>query len=238
MTPLKIFIGFDPVEAVAYHTLVHSITEQASVPVAITPVNLRNLRSVYKRPRDPKQSNEFSFTRFLVPYLCDFEGWALFMDCDMMLRTDIAALFSLADESKALMCVKHDYTPKYRTKYLGNVQYTYPRKNWSSVVLWNCGHPANKILNPHYVNNAPALELHRFTHLQDEVIGELPLGWNWLVGDYVLDGYPKEEIYNVHWTNFGPWLDGYEDTDFADEWFYWKSLMTQAVQEKNIRQGA
>lgn len=226
---LRIFIGFDPVEAIAYHTLVHSILIQASVPVSITPINYRNF-PFYARERDEKQSNEFTYTRFLVPYLAGFEGWALFMDCDMMLRGDIKQVFDQGDEQMAVHVVKHDYTPIYQRKYLGNAQYSYPRKNWSSVVLWNCSHPANRIMVPEYVNNASPAELHRFSHISDDRIGELPLGYNWLVEDYSLRDYNKDDVLIVHWTNFGPWLRGHEHVDFADEWFYWRNLTIHARQ--------
>ena len=215
---LRIFIGYDPIEAVAYHTLAHSILTQSSEPVSITPVNVQNL-PFWTRPRDHKQSNEFSLTRFLVPYLAGFEGWALFMDCDMMLRGDISEVFEMGDENMACHVVKHEYQPVYQKKYLGNVQYSYPRKNWSSVVLWNCGHHANRVLTPDYVQTASPQDLHRFAHLEDDQIGELPLGCNWLVEDYSLRDYPKSDVKIVHWTNFGPWLAGHEHVDFADEWF-------------------
>lgn len=240
MQPLKIFIGLDPVESVAYHTLCHSIITRASVPVSITPIYTQNLRGVYSRPRDPKQSNEFSFTRFLVPYLAGYDGWALFMDCDMMLRTDIKELFLEADEQYAAMVVKHDYTPKGRVKYLGNIQYSYPRKNWSSVVLWNCAHPANRIMTPEYVNTATPADLHRFTHLGDEQIGELDVGWNFLVDEYSLNALPggRERVKNIHWTNFGPWLDDYSHVDFADEWYEERALMSAAVQHSDMKKEA
>lgn len=234
MEPFKIFIGYDPVETVSYHVLCHSIISRSTIPVSITPINYRHFTSFYQRERDPKQSNEFSFTRFLVPYLAGYEGWALFMDCDMMLRTNIKELYDLRDREKALLCVKHDYTPCAEAKYLGNVQYTYPRKNWSSVVLWNCGHKSNWVITPEYVRDNSGLTLHRFNHLKDEEIGELDIGWNWLVGEYVLNHLEggKPRVKNVHWTNYGPWLDNYHHTDFADEWFNEKALMNYALQHK------
>ena len=234
MEPFKIFIGYDPVETVSYHTMCHSILSRSSIPVTFTPINQRNLKRFYDRPRDPKQSNEFSFTRFLVPYLCGFKGWGVFFDCDMMVRTDIKELYDQIDDNFALKCVKHDYTPTMQTKYLGNVQYQYPRKNWSSVVLWNAGHPANKVLAPHHVERATGLDLHRFTHLKDELIGDLDVGWNWLVQDYNLANLEggKSRVKNVHWTNYGPWLKDHDHVDFADEWFTERGLMNYALQSK------
>lgn len=233
MKPLRIFIGYDPVEAAAYHTLCHSILSRASIPVAITPINLQNL-PMYQRKRDPKQSNEFSFSRFLVPYLCEYEGFALFLDCDQMLRCDVAELLEEFDDRYAVKVVKHDYEPHDNIKYLGTVQYKYPRKNWSSVVLWNCGHESNRKINPHYVNTAPALDLHRFTHLKDSEIGELPIGWNWLVGEYSLEGVDLKTIKNVHWTVGGPYFKEYEHADFADEWFIERKLMNRIVQRQEL----
>ncbi len=215
---LKIFIGYDPVESVAWHTMAHSILARSSAPVALIPVNIANLKGIYTRERDAKQSNEFSFTRFLVPYLAGYEGYAAFFDCDMMLRTDVAELFKLAaaDPSKAVHVVQHDYEPKDDIKYLNTVQYRYPRKNWSSVVLWNCAHPANRRVTPEFVNTASAMELHRFQWLQDEQIGALNVRWNWLVGEYA---EPPADVRNVHWTVGGPYFHEYKNADFSQEWF-------------------
>jgi lipopolysaccharide biosynthesis glycosyltransferase len=157
---LKLFIGFDQVEAVAYHTMVQSIIDTCSMPVSITPIKMSMLPE-YTRERDPKQSNEFSFTRFLVPHLCNYEGFGIFMDCDMLIRSDLKELWELRDPTKSIQVVKHDYTPKNQTKFLGATQYVYPRKNWSSVMLFNCAHPHCKRLSPKYVNTTEAMNLHR-----------------------------------------------------------------------------
>ena len=214
---VKVFIGYDPVESVAWHTMVESIYAQSSRPIAVVPVNLRNLGHIYKRPRDPKQSNTFSFSRFLVPYLCDYQGHAVFFDCDMMLRTDIHRMFEVLDTQpgKAVYVVQHCYEPRHDIKYLNTVQYKYPRKNWSSVVLWNCAHPSNRTVTVDYVNNAPALNLHRFTWLKDDEIGALDVRWNWLVGEY---DDPPADVMNVHWTVGGPYFHEFADADFSDEW--------------------
>jgi len=215
---LKVFIGYDPVESVAWHTLAHSMLTRSSIPLAIIPVNLDNLRSIYTRERDPKQSNAFSFTRFLVPYLSGYQGHALFFDCDMMLRVDIAEILDVLerDPGKAVYVVKHDYQPRDDIKYLNTVQYSYPRKNWSSVVLWNCEHPANRVVTAEMVNTASPMQLHRFQWLQDEQIGELDVRWNWLVGEY---DEPPSDVKNAHWTVGGPYFEEYRKADFADEWF-------------------
>jgi len=226
---LRIFIGYDPVEAVAYHTLCHSILSRSTVPVSITPINRYSLKDIHTRAIDPKQSNEFSFTRFLVPYLAGYEGPALFMDSDMMLRCDIKELFDQFDGRYAVQVVKHDYEPNDKIKYLGTTQYTYPRKNWSSVMLFNCGHPSNRTLRPHWVDTASGLELHRFTWLKDAEIGELPVEWNWLVGEYV---HSDQDVKNVHWTVGGPYFKEYEHVDFSEEWFAMKAQMVNCKQRE------
>lgn len=226
---IKVFIGFDPVESIAWHTMAHSIFTRSSRPVALVPVNLTNLKNIYTRERDPKQSNEFSFIRFLVPYLSAYEGYAIFFDCDMMLRTDINEIFEevTKDPGKALYVVKHDYEPKNEIKFLNKVQYKYPRKNWSSVIVWDCSHPSNKSLTPSYVNSASGMELHRFLWLKDDEIGQLDVRWNWLVGEY--ENHP-EDVKNVHWTLGGPYFKEYAEVDFASEWFAEKEQMAYCLQ--------
>jgi len=228
---IKVFIGYDQVESVAWHTMAASIYRHSSQPVAIIPVNLSNLKSIYKRPRDPKQSNEFSISRFLVPYLCNYEGLGIFFDCDMMLRTDIAEMLKVTEHQpgKAVYVVKHTYEPRNDVKYLNTVQYKYPRKNWSSVVLWNCAHFKNRIVTPNFVNTAEALTLHRFNWLQDNEIGDLDVRWNWLVGEY---DAPPSDVKNVHWTVGGPYFSEYSNTEFASEWFNEKALMEYCLQRE------
>lgn len=231
---IKIFIGFDQVESVAWHTFAHSILKRSSRPVAIIPLYLGNLKEIYSRTRDPKQSNEFSFTRFLVPYLSGYTGYALFFDSDMLLRDDINRIFEAVENEpgKAVYVVQHDYTPNNEIKYLGAKQYPYPRKNWSSVVLWNCEHPANKQVTPEFVNNASAMELHRFLWLKDEDIGKLDLRWNWLVGEY---NNPPVDVKNVHWTVGGPYFNEYKDVDFSEEWFKEYEDMKYCLQLEDIK---
>lgn len=222
---LDIYIGYDEIESISYYTLMHSIMLNCNKPIAFHPVK-KSLMPFYTRKRDPKQSNEFSFTRFLVPYMNKYTGWALFMDCDMLVRTDINELFELRDESKALMVCKHDYKPKDSVKFLGNIQYPYPKKNWSSVMLFNCSHFHTRRLTPEYVNTATGLDLHQMKWT--DRVGELPLEWNWL------DEYSyNPDAKNVHFTNYGPWLDGHEHVDYAEEWYTQKSLMSFALQTKN-----
>lgn len=222
---IRIFIGYDDVESVAYHTLCQSIIDNSSVPVSITPIK-QTMLPMYTRKRDSKQSNEFSFTRFLVPYLCNYEGFAIFMDLDMMFRTDPLELWNLKDSSKSVQVVKHDYLPKTRTKYLGAIQYPYPRKNWSSVMLFNC--EKCRKLTPDYVNTAPALDLHRLLWTEDELIGELPVEWNHLVGEYKEN--PDAKL--VHWTIGGVWFDEYSKSEFWQEWLQCYSKMNHVTQKK------
>ena len=218
---LKIFIGYEPHETVAFHTLVQSILEHSSEPVEIVPLSLKQLQNVHlsQRERDPRQSNDFTYIRFLVPYLCGYQGKALFMDCDMMFREDPVNLFKHFDGKYAVHVVKHDYEPRDEIKYLGTRQYAYPRKNWSSVVLWNCEHPSNREINPHMIDNAEPAYLHRFQWLKDDEIGSLPVKWNWLVGEYdVTDDVTLNDVGNVHWTVGGPYFYEFRDADFASEW--------------------
>lgn len=226
---IKVFIGFDQVESVAWHTFAHSIFKRSSKPVAIIPLYLGNLKDIYKRDRDPKQSNEFSFTRFLVPYLANYKGFAIFFDSDMMLRDDISKIFSAVskDPGKAVYVVQHEYTPKNEIKYLGAKQYSYPRKNWSSVILWDCSHPSNKVVTPDFVNNTTALALHRFKWLQDDEIGKLDIRWNWLVGEY---SNPPSDVKNVHWTVGGPYFKEYKNVGFFEEWFKENESMNFCLQ--------
>lgn len=210
----NIYIGFDSKEVVAYHVLCQSILENSSIPVSFTPIALNNVEGVFTRERNPLQSTEFSFSRFLVPYLSNYEGWSLFVDCDMLMRTDIAKLWALRDERYAAMCVKHDYVPKVETKFLGQVQTKYEKKNWSSVILFN--NAKCRKLDLGYVNTATGLELHQFKWLESEgLIGELPASWNWLVNEYEYSA----DANLVHFTDGGPYFEEYKKDDYAEEWF-------------------
>jgi hypothetical protein len=222
---LQVFIGYDPREAVAYHTLAHSILRRSSIPVSIAPLMQSQLKGLYTRPRGPTESTEFSLTRFLVPALSQYRGWSLFMDCDMLCRADIAELASFTEraEDKAVLVCKHDYTPGPKRKFLNQVQSVYPRKNWSSVMLFN--NARCRALSADYVNTATGLELQRFAWLEDGLIGELPLEWNWLVGEYKAN--PDARL--VHYTIGGPYFSEYRDCDYADEWFEENRRMNAAA---------
>jgi len=216
MQPRKVFIGYDHVESVAYHTLCHSILSRASVPVSITPIMLSQLKSVFNRDRDPLQSNDFSFSRFLVPWLCNYDGYAVFMDCDMLMLDDINNLFDLFNDKYAVQVVKHCHVPKEKIKYLGTTQTRYVKKNWSSVMLFNNRKCA--ALTPERVHTASGLELHQFKWLESEnLIGELPLRWNYLVDYY--HHIDVGAVSNLHYTEGGPYFDAYRNCDYSEEWW-------------------
>lgn len=164
---------------------------------------------------DAPMSTEFSMTRFLVPHLAR-HGWALFMDCDILVRENITNLFKLADDKKAVMCVKHDHQPSYMVKMDGQMQTQYARKNWSSVMLFNCEHPSNKKLTLSMINSLPGRDLHRFCWLDDDEIGELPKRYNYLVGHDTLEKVPEPAI--VHFTEGLPDLPGRNKQEFAAVW--------------------
>jgi hypothetical protein len=223
---IRIFIGYDSNLPVLYNVLQHSILMRSSQPVCIHPVMLSQLHGVYTRDRDPFASTEFSFSRFLVPYLSGYEGWSLFIDNDMLVLDDIAKLWSLRDERYALMCTKHDHIPKEETKFLGAVQTKYEKKNWSSLMLFN--NSRCKVLTPNYVNSASGLELHQFKWLpDDELIGAIPLRWNHLVGYSPANG----EVSIAHFTHGGPYFPEYEHCEFSDEWHRERSEMLYCLQK-------
>ena len=211
---INIFIGYDSKEKVAYNVLSHSIIQNSTKPVAITPIALNHLKDDFVRERNALSSTEFSFSRFMIPHLMNYQGWALFMDCDMLMFEDVSELWRMRDDSKAIQVCKHNYTPKEDKKFLGQVQTKYEKKNWSSFMLMNCRKCTT--LTPDYVNKASGLELHQFKWLEgDHLIGDLPLEWNWLVGEYE----HKDDVYNVHYTKGGPWFEDYAKCDYSQDWF-------------------
>jgi lipopolysaccharide biosynthesis glycosyltransferase len=212
MKPIPIFVGYDPREAVAYHTCVNSIIRHASRPVAIVPLAL-NLFTDYTETHTDG-SNHFIYSRFLVPHLMDYLGHAIFIDGDMIVRADIAELWDLRRYDVDVQVVKHDYQTRMAEKYLGAKNENYPRKNWSSVILWNCQNPANKRLTPQFIEKATGAELHRFTWIKDERIGELPREWNWLPDEYGANLEAKL----LHYTLGAPCFHEFATTDQADEW--------------------
>lgn len=207
---LRIYIGYDENETVAFHVLAHSIMARASVPPLICGIKLEQLPMW--RARDPQQSTQFSFSRFLTPYLAGYQGYALFMDCDMLMLSDVNALMQHASPKYAVSVCKHDYVPAEPTKFLDQPQTKYLRKNWSSFMLFNCA--ACQTLTPQYVNVAGGLDLHQFHWLPEQMIGELPKSWNHLVGE----ANQSSDIDCLHWTKGGPWFAAYRDADFAELW--------------------
>ena len=224
---IKVFIGYDSREAAAYSVLAHSIHARASVPVAVVPVMLSELKGVLTRERHPLQSTDFSFSRFLTPFLSDYQGWSIFMDCDMLVLDDIEKLYALRDERYAVMVVKHDHVPKETRKFLDQPQTAYQKKNWSSVMLFN--NAQCRALTPDYVNTASGLELHQFKWLaNDELIGEIPARWNHLVGYNA----PNRDVSLVHYTLGGPYFQEYRDCEYADEWQAARQDMLNVEQRK------
>lgn len=221
---IRVFIGYDPREAVAYSVLAYSIQARASQPVSIAPLMLPQLQGILTRERHPLQSTDFSFSRFLTPYLSGYEGWSLFMDCDMLMLEDIAKLWRLRDERYAAMVVKHDHVPKETVKFLGEPQTRYEKKNWSSVMLFN--NAKCRALTPEYVNSASGLELHQFKWLgNDELIGGLPERWNHLVGYNA----PRADAALVHFTLGGPYFDQNRGCEYAKEWFAERDAMLRVA---------
>lgn len=213
---IRVFIGYDPREAAAFNVLSHSIQVRASEPVLIAPLMLSQLSHVFTRERHPLQSTDFSFSRFLVPYLSDYTGWSVFCDCDMLMLDDIASLWSLRDDRYAVQVVKHDHKPSYTVKFLDQPQRPYEKKNWSSVILFN--NAKCTALTPDYVNRASGLELHQFKWLGDDrLIGDLPHRWNHLV-DYD-PTVPQEDISLLHYTEGGPYFETYKNCSYSDIWF-------------------
>ena len=217
--PLRCYVGYDSHEDIAFQVAKFSLEANASAHVHVIPLKRDELRSqgVYTRPPDPKQSTEFTYCRFFVPYLNNYKGWALFADDDFLWLGDVAELFEKADDRYAVMCVKHDYVPQVNQKLAGRKQEAYPRKNWSSMVLFNCGHKANSKLDLTVINSKPGSFLHRFSWIEDDnLIGEIDFEWNFLVEWHTpsTTGHPKA----IHYTEGGPWFPDYRDTDYATEW--------------------
>ncbi len=214
--PQKVFVGYDSREDIAWEVCRHSIERHQTRPFDINPLKQPTVRELglYTRPADPTASTEFSLTRFLTPYLAARDEWSLFVDCDFLFTRDLAGLFRGLDESKAVYVVQHDYVPANQVKMDGKVQTTYPRKNWSSFMVFNGRHPAVKALTPDLVNSASPAFLHRFEWIEDDNdIGALNLEWNFLVGEYAV---PATTPAAIHYTNGGPWFENWKDVDYGD----------------------
>lgn len=227
---MNVYVGYDSREDLAYQVCEFSINKQ-SPKANVQPLILKDLieKKIYTREEDKLGSTEFTFSRFLVPILNKYEGWALFCDCDVIFLNPLEELFSKVDDKYAIMCVQHDYTPKEGLKMDGKVQSLYPRKNWSSVVLWNCAHPSNKKITLDLVNNHETTGkfLHRFSWLDDSEIGSISHEWNWLVDWYKEpdDGKPKA----IHYTEGGPWFKDYRFCNYNE---IWKEQLKKMMDEK------
>jgi len=215
MRTLKVCIGYDHREAIAYHVLAHSILRRATQPVSIQPIILSQLADIWTRERSPQQSTDFTYSRFLTPYFADDNQPSIFLDCDMLCLADICELADLAtrDPYSDVLCVQHDYVPLAQDKFLGAKQTVYPCKNWSSVMVFNGHRTSVKQLTPEYVNRAAPMDLHQFKWAQ--TVGRLPPEWNHLVGEYPAN--PSAKL--VHFTLGGPYFKGYEKCEYSDLWF-------------------
>ena len=227
MKPIPIFIGYDPREAIAFHVCANSIIRYASRPVAIIPLAL-NLFDDYKETHTDG-SNQFIYSRFLVPHLMNFRGHAIFIDGDMVVREDIVKLWDLRRLDLDVQVVMHNYKTRMTEKYLGAKNENYPRKNWSSVILWNCNSFPNRKLTPEFIQKSTGAELHRFTWLQDERIGELPPEWNWLPDEYG----PNEDAKLLHYTLGAPCFHEFATTNHGSEW-HRERMLTEYCQQRSV----
>ena len=215
---VNFFIGYDAKEDIAYRVCKNSLLKRASAKVKVISLKLDELiaKKLYTRTIDPLASTQFTYSRFLVPKLMNYNGWAVFCDCDFIFLDDVANLTNDLDTSKAVYCVKHDYTPKEKHKMDGQKQSIYPRKNWSSFIIFNCSHPSTKNLSVETVNSESGAYLHQFKWCKDDEIGSLDERWNWLEG--WTSNHNKLRPFAVHYTRGGPWFSEWQDVEFADEW--------------------
>lgn len=220
MSALRVFIGFDRNEVAAYHTLCNSILRNSSKVIQFTPLYLPSLIDAGLYWRKDQGATDFSFSRFLVPYLAGYKGEpVLFMDCDMVLTpgSDIADLFTYIDPTHhAVSVCKHDYRPTNTTKFKGNAQRAYPRKLWSAVMLINPANQRVKNLTPKYINEASGAELHQFDWIGHESrIGEIPETWHYIPNH---SKSPIKDAKCIHYTEGGPWFTDYRDCQAASLW--------------------
>lgn len=233
---LQIYLGWDPKETIAYAIAEHTLRLQSNQELYVQQLGLAQVYrlGLYNRPTtyvddrlfdvisQAPMSTEHAIIRFLVPYLNKYEGWALFCDSDILVRAPIEDLFALADPRYAVMCVQHAHTRGDATKKDGQIQQYYSRKNWSSVMLFNCGHPRNRNLTVNLVNEVPGRDLHAFSWLDDNEIGALPPEWNYLVG---VTGQSVADPAIVHYTLGTPDTPGATTSTYDSDWFAFGRLL-------------
>ena len=224
MALINLYAGFDVREEVGYHTFCSSVIHHASQPVSITPLVLRNLYGLDARDG----TNEFIYSRFLIPQIESWRGFALFCDgADMIVKDDIAKLWAMRNHKYAVQVVKHEYRTKHVRKYVGTAMEAdnrdYPRKNWSSVMLINCQHGMWREIDDSYISTHSGADLHRFNWIPDEYIGELPIEWNWLADE--LGDNPEAKL--LHWTAGIPGFPHYSTAPQASDWFDATRKITQ-----------
>lgn len=234
----KVFVGYDSREDIAWQVCRHSLLRHSDNNLSVIPLRQPVLRELglYTRAHDVGASTEFSLTRFLTPHLAAQSGWVIFCDCDFLFTTDVQTVFDGLDSSKALYCVQHDYTPHFQVKMDGKKQAAYPRKNWSSFMIFNCDHPDVRALTPAIVNSVSPAFLHRFEWLKDEsAIGALDLDWNFLEGEYPM---PQQTPRVIHFTNGGPWFEEWQNCDYADLWLHERDLYLRSIKDEEVRVAA
>ena len=218
---VDIVVGFDQKESVAYHTFVQSVIENSTIPTRFMPLNIGSLTNYKETHKDG--SNDFIYSRFLVPHLMKFNGWAIYADGDMVCLKNIKKLWDLRDDKFAVQVVQHDYKTKIKNKYWGNKNEDYPRKNWSSLILWNCAHQSHKILTPEFIQKQSGAFLHRFSWIKDKEIGQIEKEWNWLAMEYE----EKKDINLIHYTIGTPCFKEYHDKSLSS---YWKKSFLNMLQ--------
>lgn len=236
--PVKVFVGYDSREDIAWQVCRHSLLRHSDEDIEVIPLRQSALRELglYTRPLDAGASTEFSLTRFLTPYLAAQRGWVIFCDCDFLFTTDIRNVLQGLDPAKAVYCVQHDYVPAHQVKMDGKRQATYPRKNWSSFMIFNCDHPDVRALTPAVVNSVTPAYLHRFEWVaDDEAIGSLEIDWNFLEGEYAM---PRTTPRVIHYTNGGPWFEQWQNCDYADLWLHERNLYLESIRAPEVRKAA
>jgi len=223
---MRVYVGYDPREEPAVDVACRTLKKVSGITAEL----LRSDRladagllwritdhrggQAYDLISNAPKSTAFAASRFLTPILCQ-SGWALFTDCDVVFLRDPREMVNEIEFGKAVYVVQHDYTPASHWKMDSQVQTHYARKNWSSVMLFDCGHPANRRLSLHDINTRPGRDLHGLYWVNDAEIGALDPAWNWLVGEQ-----PRPERLGIaHMTLGGPWIEGWKGGEFDAEWF-------------------